>query len=127
MKQVIKVCTIFFVIAALAFIPPKHSIVGRWIAYDPDGSIAYIDFNKDGTFEAISPGGKLFHHGKYKFSNDDIFSINDKEGCGDTYWGKYKLTFISHDSLQIALIEDSCTGRRKDMTTGNTGLRRLKK
>ena len=127
MKQAIKVCIFFCVIAALAFIPPKHSIVGRWITYDTDGSIAYVDFNKDGTFKVASTEGKLFHHGNYKFNDNDVFSINDNEGCDDTYWGKYQLTFISSDSLQIAVIEDSCTGRREDITTGNTGLRRLKK
>jgi hypothetical protein len=127
MKQTIKVAAVFFVTVIFAFIPLKHDITGRWITYNKDGSIAYVDFSKNGTFKVASPDGQLFHAGNYKFSNDDVFSINDKEGCGDTYWGKYKLTFISEDSLQIAVIEDSCTGRREDITTGNTGLKRFKK
>ncbi len=126
MKQSIKVFAVFFLIIAFAFIPPQHDIVGRWITYNTDGSIAYVDFNKDGTFKVTSPEGKLFHHGNFKF-NDDVFSVNDKEGCGDTYWGSYKFTFFSEDSLTVSVIEDSCTGRREDITTGNPGLKRFKK
>ena len=125
MKQTIKVAAVFFVTVIFAFIPLKHDITGRWITYNTDGSIAYVDFNKDGTFKVASLQGQLFHAGNYKLGDDDVFSINDKEGCGDTYWGKYKLAFINEDSLQIAVIEDSCTGRRTDITTGNTGLRRF--
>ena len=127
MKQIFKVFAVFLVIAAFACMPPQHDIVGRWITYNTDGSIAYVDFNKDGTFKVASPEGQLFHAGNYAFSDAGIFSINDKEGCGNTYWGKYKLTFINNDSLQIAVVEDSCTGRREEITTGNTGLRRFKK
>jgi len=127
MKQTIKIAVVFFVSVIFAFILPKHNIAGRWITYNTDGSIAYVDFNKDGTFKVASPEGKLFHAGNYKFNDDDVFSINDKEGCGDTYWGTYKLTFIGEDSLQVAVIQDSCTGRRTDITTGNTGLKRFKK
>ncbi len=112
------------VIAASAFMPATHSLVGKWKTYDKDGSIGYVYFNADGTFKVTSPEGKVFHHGNYKFK-DDVFSINDKEGCGDTYWGKYKLTFIGNDSIQTSLIEDSCSGRREDLTTGNTGIKRM--
>lgn len=124
MKQTIRVAVIFFMMAALAFIPPKHNIVGRWITYNPDGSIGYVDFSKDGTFKVTSTDGQLYHQGKYKLEND-VFSLNDEEGCGSDYWGKYKFTFIGEDSIQTSLIEDSCTGRKQQLTTGNTGIKRM--
>lgn len=125
MKQSIKVFAVFSILVALAFIPPKHDLVGRWITYGSDGSIGYVDFNKDGTFKVSSPEGKIFHQGNYKFDKD-VFSINDKEGCGDTYWGTYRLTFFDEDSLTPAVIQDTCAGRREQITTGNIGLKRYK-
>jgi hypothetical protein len=124
MKQSIKVIVVLFVLAAFAFIPPKHNIVGRWKTYDNNGSFAYVYFNRDGTFKVMSTDGKkIMHQGNYKFK-DDVFSVNDKEGCGDTYWGTYKFTFVSEDSFTVSVVTDTCTGRRTDITTGNVGLRR---
>jgi len=126
MKHSIKVLTVFFILTAFAFTHPKHNIVGRWKTYEKDGSFSYVDFNSNGTFKVASTDGKqIFHQGKYKFKND-VFSVNDKEGCGDTYWGTYKFTFVGIDSLYVAVINDSCTGRREQITTGNIGLKRVK-
>jgi len=126
MKRSIKSAAVFFAILALSFIPPKHNIVGRWKTFNNDGSFGFVDFNPDGTFKVITAdGSQTLHHGNYKFK-DDVFSINDKEGCGDTYWGTYKFTFVSEDSFRVALIKDTCTGRRTDITTGNVGLSRYK-
>ncbi len=123
-KVILLLTALSFVV--FAFILPKHNIVGRWKTYEKNGSFSYVYFNGDGTFKVVSTDGKtIFHHGAYAFK-DDVFSINDKEGCGDTYWGKYKFTFINEDSFRVSVIEDSSTPRKNDITTGNTGLRRVK-
>jgi hypothetical protein len=128
MKQSIKVFKIFFVLAAFAFIPPKHNLVGRWIIYAPDNmnSHEYVDFKKDGTYDVVLPNGKTGEIGNYKL-NDSIFLIkNIKAVCGDGYWGSYKLTFHGRDSVCFIVIEDSCTARREDIVGGNPGLKRFK-
>jgi hypothetical protein len=125
MKKVFNVAVVFIVLSALSFIPPKHDLVGRWITYNTDGSIGYVDFTKEGTFKVTSTAGEVYHQGNYKLEND-VFSINDKEGCGDTYWGTYKFSFVNDDSVQISVMTDTCTGRRMQITTGNTGIKRVK-
>jgi hypothetical protein len=50
-------------------------------------------------------------------------SINDKQGCGDTYWATYKLTFYTEDSLLNTAMEDSCIGRKEAIN--NSVLKRL--
>jgi hypothetical protein len=115
MKQTIKVVTVFFVMAVFAFIPPKHNPVGHWRISYSDGSKEYVDFYKNGTFKDFTSEGKLVHQGNYKLDGD-VMSINDKEGCGDTYWATYKLTFYSEDSVLNTAMEDSCSGRREAVT-----------
>jgi hypothetical protein len=112
MQQLIKLSAVFFVMAAFAFIPPEHNPVGHWSISYSDGSKNYVDFYKDGTFKNFTVEGKLIHEGKYKL-NGDVMSINDKEGCGDTYWATYKLTLYTEDSLLNTAMEDSCSGRRE--------------
>lgn len=124
MKQAIILSTVFFVMTVFAFIPPKHNPVGHWKISYTDGSNEYLDFYKNGTFKSVSVDGKSTHEGNYKF-NDDAISINDKEGCGDTYWGTYKLTFYTEDSVLNTVLEDSCTGRR-EAVNGSVLVRLLK-
>src|ERR1700733_39918 len=112
MKKTLRVAVVFIVMCAFTIIPPKHDIVGRWITYNTDGTIGYVDFAKDGSFKVTSTDGQLYHSGHYKLDND-VFSVNDKEGCGDNYWGTYKLTFIGENSSHVTAITDSCTGRRE--------------
>ncbi|MDP4286247.1 MAG: hypothetical protein Q8891_17710 [Bacteroidota bacterium] len=123
MKQTIKVFILFFVIAAFAFIPPKHSIVGKWRTSENDGTHNYISFTSGGTFNYQDLNGKTIHKGKYKYFND-TFSISDDD-CGAGYWARYKLTFLGTDSVSFAVIEDSCSGRENDIN--GAGLRRLKR
>ena len=124
MKQAIKFLAVVSVMATSAFIPPKHHITGRWMEHNPDGSKAYVDFNSAGTFNEYSKG-KLIHKGNYKF-NDPVISISGKkDGCGDGYWAKYKLTFHGNDSIAVTAIEDSCTPRRESVN--GSGLSRIKR
>jgi hypothetical protein len=105
-----------------AFIPLKHSIVGKWQTYESDGSKSYIDFTSAGKFTYTNKG-KLLHYGIYKMSND-TFLISDHE-CGNGYWASYKLSFVGDDSVLFAVIEDTCSGRMQQVDKG--GLRRAKK
>jgi hypothetical protein len=115
MKQTINIVTVFFVMAVFAFIPPKHNPVGHWRISYSNGSEDYVDFYKGGTFKNFTTEGKLIHQGNYKLDGD-VMSINDKEGCGDTYRATYKLTFYSEDSVLNTAMEDSCSGRREAVT-----------
>ncbi len=128
MRQLIKTLSAFSLIAAFSFIPPKHNLVGRWIAYERDGSIgAYINFKKDGSYDIALPNGQIGEVGRYELDNSTFSIKNIKAVCGDDYWGKYQLTFHGRDSVLFALIEDSCTARREDIVGGNKGLKRVKK
>ena len=115
MKQAVKLSTIFFVITIFAFIPPQHNPVGHWKITYSNGANEYVDFYKNGTYKSVSDDGTLTHQGNYKMS-DDVISINDHEGCGDSYWATYKLTFYTEDSVLNTVMEDSCTGRREAVT-----------
>jgi hypothetical protein len=114
----------FVLTIIFAFISPRHSIVGRWKTYNDNGSFGYVYFTSTGKYKVTSADGKkVFHQGLYKFK-DDVYSTTDNEGCGSNYWAKYKFTFVNQDSFRVSVIEDSCTARRNDITTGNIGLRR---
>ena len=124
MKQIIKVLAAFFVIAAFAFVPPKHNIAGHWRISYSDGSKGSVVFTMNGTYKSYDINGKPVHEGMYKFNEDTVF-INDKEGCGDTYWATYKVTFLGKDSAINNAIEDSCSGRKE--AVNGAGLKRIKK
>ena len=126
MKQTTKVFAIFFIMAAFAFTPPIHNIVGHWMISYPNGYKNYLDLEQDGTFRSFDSTGKTIHQGNYKY-NDETFSINDKDGCGytdSTYWATYKFTFYGEDSASFTAIEDACTPRKEAIDGG--GLKRLK-
>jgi hypothetical protein len=130
MKQSIKVLTVFFVMTAFAFIPPKYKFVGKWIIFAPDGSPSgeYVNVYKDGTYDVTLPGGQIGEKGYYKVDHS-IFSIKNAiaRACGDGYWGTYKMTWHGSDSVSFVVIEDTCTARRYDIVGVNPGLRRFKK
>ncbi len=111
-----------FTLIAVAFTVPKHSITGKWMTHESDGSTSYVDFTSAGKFTYINQG-KTIHQGKFKQS-DDTFLIDDNE-CGNGYWAKYKLTFVGEDSVSFAVIDDTCSGRMQ--TVNGNGLKRMKK
>ena len=122
MKLFFKLTAAILLVAFFAFIPPKHSIAGKWVVHFSNGYNAWVDFNADGTFRNYDGDGKTLHEGSYKFS-DDVFSTTDKEGCGESYWGTYKFSFINIDSAKVSVITDSCTGRME--AVNNSTLRRV--
>jgi len=118
-----------FIIAMLfAFIPPRHSLIGRWSILNLDGTPGgeILDFKGDSTYTVALPGGQIGERGYYLLK-DSVFSIkNIKNVCGKGYWGKYNLTFYGSDSVHFTLIEDTCSERRMDIVGFNPGLKRYK-
>ncbi len=110
MKKPILLIPACLVFVIMAFIPPKKNIVGSWVIKWPSGTIINIDLRKDGTFKTEIPSEKFTIEGKYKFK-EDVMMITDTS-CGKNYWGKYKVKFLSDDSVYSTVIEDSCSGRR---------------
>ena len=121
MKTSFKAIAVYCFLSLAFIIPPKNSIVGKWITHEQDGSKSYIDFTGTGMFSYTNKG-KLLHHGKYK-QHSDTFLINDGE-CGMGYWAKYALTFTGNDSVSFAVIDDTCSGRMQ--TVNGSGLKRTK-
>jgi hypothetical protein len=113
----------FFLTIVFAFIPPGHSLVGKWSI---PGANEVVTFNSDNTYEVTLPDGKVGERGSYRIEDSVFFIKNVKPVCGDGYWGKYKIDFYGTDSVHFALITDSCTARRMDIVGYNPGLRRFR-
>ena len=127
MSLIIKSVVMFSLLASIAFLPPKHNIVGHWKIFVPEGVNVqeYVDLRKDGTYN-VYVNDKAEERGFYTLK-DSVFSIkNAKPVCGDGYWGKYKIEFYGSDSLHFTLIEDTCNDRRMDIVGFNPVLRRIK-
>ena len=119
---------LFIIAIIFAFVPPKHSLIGKWSILNLDGTPSgeYVNFKEDSTYTVALPDGQIGEKGNYSLK-DSIFSIkNIKDVCGKGYWGKYNLTFYGSDSVHFVLIEDSCSARRMDMVGFNPGLKRSK-
>lgn len=93
-----------------AFAVAGKSMVGRWKVAYGNGAAGYADFRKDGTVEATFTGQDWKVGGPYKVEGNTV-SIADSS-CGLTYWGSYKANWFSDDSVQMTVIEDTCTGRK---------------
>ena len=120
---------LFIIAIIFAFVPPKHSLIGKWSILNLDGTPSgeYVNFKVDNIYTVALPNGQIGERGNYSLK-DSIFSIkNIKEVCGKGYWGKYNLTFYGNDSVHFVLIEDTCSVRRMDMVGFNPGLKRYLK
>lgn len=104
--------TLFFIgltmLAILAFTDQPNSLVGQWQQKFRDVTVKTI-YRTDGTFDTFI-NGKTFVSGKYKVSQDTF--LTSGTGCGTDYNGTYHLTFLTPDSIQLMLIQDTCQGRR---------------
>ena len=120
---------LFIIAIIFAFVPPKHSLIGKWSILNLDGTPSgeYVNFKEDSIYTVALPNGQIGERGNYSLK-DSIFSIkNIKDVCGKGYWGKYNLTFYGNDSVHFVLIEDTCSVRRMDMVGFNPGLKRYLK
>jgi hypothetical protein len=93
-----------------AFGPPKDRNIGRWKAKYGNDMTGIIDFKADGTFETSFEKSDFKVGGIY-ITRDDILYIADTS-CGENYWGKYRQTFYTDDSVLNNVLEDSCSRRR---------------
>jgi hypothetical protein len=93
-----------------AFAVAGKSIVGHWKVAYGNGASGYVEFRKDGTDEATFTGQTWKVGGQYKVEGNKV-SIADSS-CGLTYWGSYKVTWLSDDSVRSVVIEDTCSGRK---------------
>ncbi|HLY68825.1 MAG TPA: hypothetical protein VKR53_03795 [Puia sp.] len=113
MKKTLPLLASFFAIVIIAFIPPGKSIHGSWMIKYGNNQKINIDFRKNGTVKVVIPSENFTVEGKFKLK-DDMLYLNDGT-CGLDYWGKYKTTFFSNDSIYTVLTEDSCGPRKSAM------------
>lgn len=117
MKKAFLFPIILLAIAAISFITPPDSIVGRW-QQKVKGATAILAFRADNTFD-IFINGKVFTSGKYVV-RQDTFALADP-GCNQAYYGTYKLGFFTPDSVRFTTIADTCKGRNNDMHNFTAG------
>lgn len=122
MKKMILFIAPCILICSFAFVPLKNIVVGKWKITYKSGMETFIEFRKNETFKTEIPSENFTIEGKYKIKNDMVY-ITDTS-CGGNYWGKYKVTVISNDSVYTEVLEDSCTGRR--VSADKTFLVRIK-
>lgn len=114
MKEAFLIPLGLIALLAFAFTNPPNTLVGRWQKRLPDGTLGGAIFRSDSSFDGLI-NNKPFVSGKY-YVRQDTFHIQDG-ACGN-YYGVYKLTFVTADSIHFAVIQDRCQGRRQ----GNDGL-----
>jgi hypothetical protein len=110
MKKIYLLLSMLLFVSIFAFVSIGNSIVGNWKIVYPAGAQVSLEFRKNGTFRTEIPSEHFTIEGKYKMKGDIVY-ISDSS-CGSGYWGKYKYTFFSNDSVYSAVIEDSCYGRK---------------
>lgn len=106
-----KICILSAALISLiifAFSYQEKTLVGRWEAKTPDGTILGAVFKPDYTYSGYA-NKKVFVTGKYQFK-DNLLSMDDDGGCTTT--GIYRITFFA-DSLRLAVVTDSCKDRRQ--------------
>jgi hypothetical protein len=110
MKKIFIALPLLFLVLILAFSAPQKSMVGKWVIHYGQGQNINLDFRKDGTVSVAIPAEQFTVTGKYKLK-DDILYLSDST-CGSNYWGKYKESFITDDSVYSTMVEDSCMPRK---------------
>jgi hypothetical protein len=113
MKKFILSITACFMLMLIAFIPPTKTLVGSWVIHYGNDQKINLNFNNKGIIKVAIPAEQFTVEGKFKFK-DGILYISDST-CGSAYWGKYKETFLSDDSLYSVMLEDSCIPRKSAM------------
>lgn len=103
----------FVAVVSVAFAFAGKSLVGRWKAKYGNGPTGHIVFRSNGTAEATFDNETWKVGGPYKAQGNTV-SISDSS-CGLGYWGKYKDTWYSDDSVGFAVVTDSCSGRKANV------------
>jgi hypothetical protein len=110
MKKSLFALAIIISFMFFTFVPPKDRNIGRWKAKYGNDLMGTIDFKADGTFETSFEKSDFKVGGIY-ITRDDILYIADTS-CGENYWGKYRQTFYTDDSVLNNVLEDSCSRRK---------------
>ena len=113
MKKTILLVAAFSALFIVAFIPVKRNIIGTWLITYKSGSTVKLDIRMDGTIKVDIPAENFTVTGKYKMKGD-VISFTDST-CGVNYWSRYKVTFLSDDSVYSEAIEDSCLPRKSSV------------
>jgi len=93
-----------------AFVLPKDRNIGRWRAKFGNDTTGIVDFRPDGTFETSFEKSDVKVGGIY-ITREDVLYLADTS-CGENYWGKYRQTFFTDDSVLNNVLGDSCGSRR---------------
>jgi hypothetical protein len=113
MKKFILSLTACLVFALIAFNPREKTLVGNWVIHYGKDLKINLNFNDNGVLKVAIPADQFTVEGKFKFK-DGILYISDST-CNSNYWGKYKETFFSDDSLYSIILEDTCIPRKSAM------------
>ncbi len=117
MKKLLILSSVIIALAALSFITPPDTLVGRW-QKTYRGVTALAAFRTNNTFDVFM-NGKLFTSGKYTVRQDTL-ALADA-GCNAAYYGTYKLGFFAGDSVRFVTIQDTCEGRKNTMHNATMG------
>lgn len=110
MKKTFLFPIILLALVTVSFVNPPDSLVGRWQKRSPKGVTLGAVFRADSSYDGFV-NGKSFVSGKY-YVRQDTFRLQDAS-CNARYYGTYKLTFVTSDSVRLMVIEDTCGGRRR--------------
>ncbi len=98
---------------AFSFTLKDDTLTGSWVIKFSNNETVQLNFRNNGTVKVVIPSDNFTVEGKYKLKNN-VLSLNDGT-CGLDYWGKYRITFFSKDSVYTVMMEDSCGPRKAAM------------
>lgn len=112
MKLLYVLLTTLLITACQPTSKPVSSIYGRWTTSFKDGSEVLAVFREDGTHDYFI-NGKLFSSGHFRISQDMLEEADPI--CHPDYYARYRITFLSAEELQLAVIQDTCKPRIHDL------------
>ena len=95
-------------------------IYGTWVT-EAEGK--YQTFNEDGSWTAkTDPDASASRdEGTFTFDGETLTVISDPgQGCGGGEQGSYEVEVVDEDTLNLTVIDDSCTPRVADIASGMT-------
>ncbi len=115
MKIILLLAVLF---SGFTYFATEDDITGIWQITLPNNITGTINYRKDSTF-VTTVNKKIFTSGKYTYKDNTVTFVEDS-GCQDKSGGYlkgiYKINFFAADSIQFALVYDSCAPRKKDLS-----------
>jgi hypothetical protein len=88
-----------------------------FLTYEPDGTWYVVSktYHEDGTVSITRNGAEPWAWGTYSLDGSTLTYSTDPEAgdCPDTR-GSYDLAFIDADTVKYEVIEDDCSGRKRE-------------